>query len=40
VVVVGVEADLVNVEGFGPVDVGHRDGYELDLPVHDRTLGD
>src|SRR5215475_401385 len=38
VVVVGVEADLVNVERFGPVDVRHRDRDKLDLPIHPGTI--
>ena len=38
VVVVGVEADLVHVERLGAVDIGNRDGDELDLPVHAGNL--
>src|SRR5256714_4977998 len=38
VVVVGVEAHTL-VEGLGPVDVGHRNGNELDLPIHAPTVG-
>ena len=34
VIMVSVEAHLVYVEGFGAVNVGHRDGDKLDLPVH------
>ena len=37
VVVVGVEPDLVGVEGLGPVDVRHRHLHELELPVHGVT---
>src|SRR4051812_40438592 len=36
VVVVGVEADLVDVEGFGAIDVRDRDGDQLELVVHAR----
>jgi len=32
-IVVGVEADLVDVEGFGPVDISHGDEDNLDSPV-------
>ena len=40
VVVVGVEAGLVGVEGLRAVDVGDRDGDELELVVHAvRPLG-
>jgi predicted SnoaL-like aldol condensation-catalyzing enzyme len=38
VVVVGVEPDLVDVEGLCAVDVCHRDCDEFDLPVHARSL--
>src|SRR5215831_1961797 len=40
-VMVGVEPDLFGVERLGAVDVGHRYGHELDLPVHawQRTPG-
>jgi len=31
---VGVEADLVDIEGLGPVDVGHRDRDQLELHLH------
>jgi hypothetical protein len=34
---VGVEAQLL-VERLGPVDVGYRDGNELDLPGHTATV--
>ena len=36
-VVVGVEADLIDVERLGAVDVGHRDEDQFDLPVHVHT---
>src|SRR6185312_5023620 len=41
IVVVSVEPDLFGVERLGAVDVGHRYGHELDLPVHtwQRTPG-
>ena len=35
---VGVEADLVGVEGLGPVDVGHRDRHQLELHGHGRMV--
>ena len=38
VVVVGVEAGLLHVEGLGAIHVGHGNGHELELPVHDRLL--
>jgi hypothetical protein len=38
VVVVGIEADLVDVEGLSTVDVGNRYGDELNLPIHARSL--
>ena len=34
VIVVGVEAHLLDVEGLGAVDVGDRDGDELELQIH------
>jgi hypothetical protein len=34
VIVVSVEAHLVDVKGLGPVDIGHRNAHKLDLPVH------
>ncbi len=34
VVVVGMEADLLDIEGLGAIDVADRDDYELELPVH------
>jgi hypothetical protein len=34
VVVVGVEAHLLRVEGVGSVDVGDRNLDQLELPVH------
>jgi hypothetical protein len=37
-VVVGVEADLVDVEGLSPVDVGDGNGHKFDLPVHPRSV--
>ena len=36
VVMIGVEADLFHVEGFGAIDVGYRNGDEFELPIHDR----
>src|SRR6266566_4025187 len=36
IVVVGVEPNLFHIERLGAVDVGHRYGHELDLPVHAR----
>ena len=33
-VVVGVEADLVDVEILGAVHVGHRDKHQFKFPVH------
>ena len=38
VVMIGVKSDLIHVKRLGPVHVGHRDGDELDLPVHAATL--
>ncbi len=37
-IVVGVEADLVHVEGFGAVHIGDRYWDEFDLPIHPRSL--
>src|SRR5207302_11499742 len=34
VVVVGVEADLLGVEGLCSIDIRDRDLYELEAPVH------
>ena len=34
VVMIGVEAELLDVEGLGPVHIGHGDGDELELEVH------
>ena len=33
-VVIGVEADLVDVEGLGALDVGHRHAHEFELHIH------
>lgn len=33
-IVVGMEPDLIDVEGSRPVDIGHGNKNELDLPVH------
>ena len=30
-----VEAGLLEVEGLGPVHVGHRDHHKFELPLHD-----
>src|SRR2546423_5369676 len=38
VVMVSVEAHTL-VEGLGPVDIGHWNGDELDLPIHAPTVG-
>src|SRR5207237_7051678 len=37
-VVIGVEADLVDVESLGAVDGRYRHGDQLDLPVHTLTF--
>lgn len=34
VVMVGMKADLLHIEGLGAVDVGDGHGNELELPVH------
>ena len=41
IVVVRVEPNLFHIERLGTVDIGHRYGHELDLPVHawQRTPG-
>jgi hypothetical protein len=31
-----MKANLVHVEGLGPVDIGHWHGDELNLPIHAR----
>ena len=33
-VVIGIEADLVDVEGLGALDVGHRHAHEFELHIH------
>jgi hypothetical protein len=38
VVDVEMEAALLGVERLGPVDVGDRDDYELELEVHARPF--
>lgn len=38
VIVVQVEAHLVDVERFGAVDIGHRHGNELEFHVHAPNL--
>src|SRR5260221_4756190 len=35
---IGVEANLADIEVLRPVDVSYRDGDEFDLPVHVRQL--
>ena len=37
VVVIGVEPDLVGIEGLGPIDVRDRDRHQFEFPVHDRA---
>ena len=39
VVVVGVEADPLDVELLGPVDIGHGHRHQLELHVHASTVG-
>jgi hypothetical protein len=34
VVVIGVETDLIHIEGSRAVNIGHRYRYQFDLPVH------
>jgi len=38
VVDVDVEAKLLAVELLGPIDIGHRDDHDLELPVHANLL--
>jgi hypothetical protein len=33
-VVVRIEAELLDVERLGAVDVAHGNGHQLELPVH------
>ncbi|MBV8993350.1 MAG: SDR family oxidoreductase [Pseudonocardiales bacterium] len=35
---VGVETDLLDVEGLGVVNVGHGHEHQLKFPIHDRNV--
>jgi hypothetical protein len=35
---IGVEAQLLGVEGLSPVDIGDREDDELELPIHVRSF--
>ena len=35
---VGVEADLLDVEGLGVVNIGHGNEHQLKFPIHDRNV--
>ena len=35
---VGVEADLLDIESLGVVNVGHRNEHQLKFPIHDRNV--
>jgi hypothetical protein len=39
VVMVGVKTNLLHIEGLGPVDVGHRNCYKFEFPVHNLKAG-